>query len=118
MGLYSKVKYVGKVFLKEPGKKTLVKKALRVLKNKGISGLKQAIKDTGEKQELAIDLYQKQQNTTKNYEEFPESILFVIWALQEDIDIDETYRLTVSQMKTQDCIDSWKGKRDRVCRDD
>lgn len=110
MGLYSKVKYVGKVFLKEPGKKTLVKKALRVLKNKGISGLKQAIKDTGEKQELAIDLYQKQQNTTKNYEEFPESILFVIWALQEDIDIDETYRLTVSQMKTQDCIVIVKAK--------
>lgn len=104
MGLYSKAKYVAKVFLKTPNKIALIKKSLRVLKNEGVSGLKQAIKATNQKQESLRDLYEKQQSVNKEYKEHSESILFIIWALQRNVDISDTYRLTALQKKEQDRI--------------
>lgn len=104
MGLFSKAKYVAKVFLRTQGKASLIKKTLRVLKNDGVSGLKRAIKATGEEQERIKDLYEKQQSVKKNYKEYAESVLFVVWAMRNDVDIDDTYNLTLAQMKGQDRI--------------
>lgn len=104
MGLFSEIKYVVKVFLKAPAKFTLIKKSLSVLKKEGISGLKYAVKATGQMQEELKDLYEKQQSVKKEYKEYSHSVLFIIWALQEEGEVTDTYRLIVAQMKKQDHI--------------
>lgn len=118
MGLYSKVKYVAKVFIKTPGKVSLVKKSLRVLKNEGVSGLKRAIKATGQKQESIKDLYEKQQSVKRDYGEYEESVLYIIWAMQAEVDICDTYNLTRAQMKEQDHIVTFKSAEKAVWEDE
>jgi len=104
MGLFSDVKYVIRVFLKAPAKFTLIKKSLSVLKNEGVSGLKYAVKVTGQMQEDLRDLYEKQQSVKKEYKEYKQSVLFFIWALQGDEDILDTYSSIVLQIKRRDRI--------------
>lgn len=104
MGMYSKAKRVVKIFFKSPQKIDLLKEMLKALKNEGISGLKCVIKNADKAQEYTIGLYEKQQSISKRYEEYEESVLFVIWAMQKDVDIDDTYNLTFSQKKQQDRI--------------
>lgn len=117
MGIYSKVKYVAKVFLKSPEKVALIKKAVRVLRKDGVSGLKWAIKATGQKQESIKDLYEKQQAERREYKEYPESVLFVIWAFQQEVDISDTYRLTEAQKKPKDRIVVVKAREKAVWED-
>jgi len=104
MGLFSEAKHAARVFLKTPDKGTAIKKSLLVLKNKGISGLKSAINEAGQMQEEIKDLYEKQQLVKKEYQEYAQSILFVIWSLQANVDISDTYSVTAKQMKKQDRI--------------
>ena len=104
MGMYSKVKRVIKVFIKSSNKITLMKEMLRALKNEGISGLRWVIKSADEVQDYKLGLYEKQQSISQHYEEYDESILFVIWAMQKEVDIDDTYNLTFSQKKKKDHI--------------
>lgn len=117
MGLFSKAKYVAKVFLKSPEKAALVKKAVRVLKKDGVAGLKWAIKATGQKQESIKDLYEKQQAVRKEYKEYSESVLFVIWAFQQEVDISDTYGRIDEQKKPKDRIVVMKPKKTAVWED-
>ena len=109
MKLYLKLKYAVKVFLKSQNKKKLLKKSLCALKKNGIVELKQVIKEAGQTQESVIALYEKQQSIKKEYKEYASGVLFVIWAMHDEVDICDTYRLTIMQMKPQDRLVVIKG---------
>lgn len=98
--LPSKIKYVFRAFKNNKDKKHLFSKVCYVLKNQGVRGLKEAVVSGGEEEKPKVDIFQLQQQETKEYKQSSESVLFVIFG--EDIDVvnSATY-ITISQQKHQ-----------------
>lgn len=104
MGLVSNVKYTIRTFINMPNKGAALKKSISVLREQGVPGLKRAINATGQMQEDKKDLYEKQQSVQKEYKEYAQSVLFIIYSLNGEVDISDTYNQLVAQIKKQDRI--------------
>ena len=102
MKTYYKVQFVIKKFLSSKNKIAFFGKTFRILKNYGVSGLSMTFKSIEQEKEKPKDLYSKQQSEKKEYLENEVSILFVILALHNEVDIRDTYRLTKQLLKDQD----------------